>query len=182
MTETRIRDVFSEAAEDITVGPPPELAGFIRARQSRRRLAVGSVGLVAAAAVGVVVAVTMVDGSPSGGPAESPSTPVQTTGKISLDCRTERRTASTWEGTGPYRRTPHALAKAFTNPVANEHAVLQSGDARRARALLLRGDGTAWATLDLRQDPDRGWYLYTAESCPGRYLRTYWQHQDHLFN
>ena len=177
MSETRIRDLFAEAAEYLPVGPAPDLASFVDARRSRRRLTTVSVGLAAAAAASLVVAVSMVDRSPTGGPAKSPGTPLQTTGSISLDCRNDQRSVSTWEGAGPYRHTPQAVARLFTNPVANEHAVMQSAGSRKARAILLRGDGTAWATLTLHDDPARGWYLSTTESCPGRYVRLYWQHQ-----
>ena len=43
--------------------------------------------------------------------------------------------------------------------------------------ILLRGDGTAWAELNLLQNQAKLWYLYTHEGCAGRYLRMYWQHQ-----
>jgi hypothetical protein len=182
MTETRIRELFAEAAEDLPVGPAPDLASFVQARRSRRRLAGVSVGLVGAAAASVVVVVSIAGGSPSGGPAKSPSTPVQTSGTFTLDCRNGQRSMSTWEAAGPYRRTPLALGTLFTNPVANEHAVVQSVHGRSAQVILLRGDGTAWAELTLGHDAANRWHLLGSESCPGRYVRMYWQHQDGLFN
>ncbi len=177
MSETRIRDLFAQEAAALQVGPAPDLTSFVRARRSRRRLAIASVGLVAAAAVGVVVAVTTVGGQPIGGPAKSPVTPIQTTGPISLDCRNDLRSASTWEAPGPYRRTPLAVGRLFANPVANEQAVLQFVDDRSAKVILLRGNGAAWAELELGYDAAKGWHPLGSQSCPGRYVRMYWQHQ-----
>jgi hypothetical protein len=182
MTETRIHQLFEEAAEDMPVGPAPDLASFVQARQSRRRLVGVSVGLVGAAAASVVVVVSMAGGSPSGGPASSPSSPVQTTGDITLDCRNGQRSTSTWEAPGPYRRTPLAVGRLFTNPIADEHAIVQSVHGRSAQVILLRGNGTAWAELTLRFDAAKRWHLLGSESCPGRYVRTYWQHQAQLFD
>jgi hypothetical protein len=133
--------------------------------------------VAATVAASVVVAMTIVDDSPSGGPAKAPVTPYPTTGVIALSCRNDMRSLITWEALAPYRRTPLGLARLFTNPVAEEHAVVQSVDDRSARVILLRGNGTAWAKLALAYDPARGWYLGTADSCDGRYVRMYFQHQ-----
>jgi hypothetical protein len=155
----------------------------VRLRRSRRRLATASIGVAAAAVASVVIGVSMLDASPGAGPTVSPNTPYPTTGSIALDCRSDKRHLATYYGSGLHRRTPHAVGTVFTNPVADEYAVVEWVRGSLSRVALFRGNGTAWAEVDLEHDAARGWWsVVSINSCEGRYVRKYWQHQDGVFD
>lgn len=172
MDAVQLRKAISEATDKLPVGPPPPLEYFsAKSRLRNQRLALSS----------VIAAIALCGLSAAGYSLLHQSTdsrlspPVAQVGDASrsqpLSCPSTYRGAYTWDGVGPYDKSPYSLAARFVQRDLGEDVQVVRIDSTNATALLLRADGSARGKITMSFAERMGWYPYTTFSCAGERVR-----------